>query len=609
MSGPYNLSPVSPSQPTLEGDEGFVGLNMRDPRWTLQPGYYARGDNKRCHDGKVTDRPGTRTPLFANLYGANTLLGSGPYSNPNGREMGLLATQTKVISIRSGTVPVEIPTPFAPFGRIEFCQQFDKVLMHSDDISMPTLQWDGLDPLGFTDIPEPSLGLGFLPIPRAPWSINFLGRAWFPIPTEPGWMGASDINNYTLYDSILHKFRINTGTSDDIVGAFPYPAQFGLIIGKGRSFDLLGPIPGDLGDSWFRALALNLSPASDPPPSMNNIPGPAGVGLAARKCAVFTGSELLFLSDAGKGAIYRIIQTGRTGQPAGGLEIDPTPVSDMIAPLFNRINWAAIDQACANMDGTFAYFSVPMDGCNFNNAVLVLDIVTRKWAAVDLWFGREHVDRRGRVDPPIPNPLRIDNLIGFEFYGRRRVWAVSNSPAAVRLMYEGRDDQLQQANAAGEEPKTYPIRGVMETRGYATIGATGNMKRKMAGLQLAISTYDPNVVVTELLAGVNDEEVKKKIDPDRTKYDVLSQAPYLITNANDDFLAPKRLDYAIRAGDGFLPGSEPIPIEVEQESVVQCSLSRRTRYASYRVESNGGNATVLGTVVESAPAEREGRTA
>lgn len=589
MSGPYNLDAAGPDQPTLEGDGRFLGLNLKLPRWQLPPGFLARSENQRLHNLVAEPRPGTLTPVFANTgYATPAFLGSGPYSNPNGREVALLVDDTKVFAIRSGTVAQQILCAVNPRGNIEIAQQFDKVLMHSDDPTFDVLVWDGLSAEGFVAVePGKALGNGIEIIPNPPWSINYLGRAWFPIPHLPGWIGASDVNDYTTYDSVLHQFRINTGTSDAIVGLYPYPAAFGLIVGKEKSFDLLGPIPGDLGDSWLTAIQLGLAPASAPPPRMNVIPGPRGVGIRARRGALFVGNgEFHFLSDAGAGGIYRLTPAG------SGLAIDPTPVSDPIEPLMRRINWSAAGGALAELDGIFALWAVPIDGATYNNAILVYNIVTQQWQSLDLW--------------PAASPLRIDNLIGFDFYGRRRVYAVSHAEAVVRLLYEGRKDRMATPGNDGQERRVYPIAHLLETRGYSTMGATGNMVRQMSGIQIALSTLAATVTTTELVGGVNDETELERFIPDRRVYDVQGRANYLLDNSRKDFLAPKRQDYSIEVGDDFAPGA-PIPVEAEQEHTRQFSLSRHGRYVSYRIAASAGSCTTQSTVVESKASPREGR--
>ena len=142
----------------MVGDARFIGLQMKAPREYLADGYYPRGENKRIMRGVAT-RPGTRTPLFANLYSAPAgFCGSGTYSNPNGAELGLLAVAGKqiVYGIRDGTVPESIFVETAFASDVEFAQHFDKVLAHQSDPAQPLQYWDGLIPEdGFVAVKAP----------------------------------------------------------------------------------------------------------------------------------------------------------------------------------------------------------------------------------------------------------------------------------------------------------------------------------------------------------------------------------------------------------------------------------------------------------------------
>ena len=379
----------SPDQ-VVVGDARFIGLQMKAPREYLADGYYPRGENKRIMRGVAT-RPGTRTPLFANLYSAPAgFCGSGTYSNPNGAELGLLAVATKqvVYGIRDGTVPESIFVETAFASDVEFAQHFDKVLAHQSDPAQPLQYWDGLIPEdGFVAVkaPDPSLtALGFLGIPNCPYSVHFQDRAWFPVPEEPDTIAASDINNPFLYDENFAKFRVNSGTSDAITGIYPFLTS-NLIIGKTRSIDDAGQYPwrpraGIRFCSGFAALRHR----------RREVVISSDVGIVARKSAILAGGQFMFLSDAGPGGIYQL-----TTDNHGNYIVDPTPISDPIEPLINRINWSYASKAIGAVDGRYAYWAVPIDNATYNNAVLVLNLSTGQWESLDLWATVTISDRQG----------------------------------------------------------------------------------------------------------------------------------------------------------------------------------------------------------------------
>src|SRR5574338_569558 len=311
----YDLQSNQPLDDLSDGDVRFVSQNLKAPKEYLSAGTYSNTVNKRLVRG-VQTRPGTRTPLYANLFSASGLLGSGRYRNPNGYEYGLLATTkngtSQVIAIRNGTVETNFSF------QVEFAQHFDKVLAHQSDPSGVTQFWDGLSDEGLVALIPPVqslIDIGILQIPNAPWSVHLNGRAWMPDPENPDTMIASDENNPMQYDSILHKFRVNTGSSDSIVGAYPFLSS-NLIIGKQNSIDILADIPGDLGDAF-------LGGGYGAPPPPRTVIVSTEIGIVARKSGLLAGGVFMFLSDAGEGGIYQLI----TDQH-GNYQVDPVPVSD-----------------------------------------------------------------------------------------------------------------------------------------------------------------------------------------------------------------------------------------------------------------------------------------
>lgn len=575
------LTPPQPPapRPIIEGDQQFTGLNLKLPRQQLPEGTLARSENKRLRHGAGTRR-GTRTPVWANVGVPTTaqLKGSGLYSNPNGTELLLLANPDSVYGVSSGATPLVINIPGPLVEAAEFVQHFNKVLLHRDDPSKPTLVWDGLSPaLGFTAIKTTALGNGIAQIPNAPWSVSFLARAWFPIPGETDQIGASDIDDYATWDADLHKFQINLGTSDKIVGLYPYQNS-ALIVGKTRSIDVLPSIPGDLGDSFITAIALGLAPASAPPPSVQVVS--TSIGMKARKCCVMVGGDLLFLSDAGDGGIYRITPNG------GRLTVDPTPVSDPILPLIERINWDAAYRSSAALDGIYACFAVPVDGALAPNAMLVLNTVTGQWESLDLWA---------------PTAMEIDNLVNLDTFGQARLYSISHPSARVRLMYEGLDDQMQP-----DETSTFPIADLLETRGYNTIGAEATIQRDFKRLEIMLESFTPSITVTELVNGEEEREFTgMPVTKDRTAYTAWNSTPFRLNNYGPrDFDEPRREDYAIELSDSIVAinsttGVVGVSVERFAPSALHFATVTKGRFVSYRVANSTGACRVLSVMTES----------
>ncbi len=573
------------------GDGQILGVDMKTPRDQLRPGYVARAENARFDRG-IRQRKGTRTPVFAQPFQASVFLGSGSYSNPNGSELGLLAASGGVVAIRAGTIPISIPASETLAGAVEFSQQFDKVLLHRDDPTKSTLIWDGdTDSLGFvpvvSSIPD-GASIGILQIPNAPWSINALGRAWMPVPGTTDSFLATDLSDYTTYDSILHVFRVNSGTSDSLVGLFPIGQH--IIVGKRRSIDALERIPQDLGDAYLTSLDFGLSPSSPPPPSPTTVS--SSIGMVSRKAVIQTGTGFMFLSDSGKGGIYQI-QLGNNSESI--FSVNPFPISDKIEPLIRRINWSYAGGATAKMDGIFAIFSVPLDGCTYNNANLVYNTATQEWQGVDFWRSTLQPGRGRRQ--PIDNPMRMDNLLTLDYYGVSRLFAVDHAAGATRLLYEGLDDQLSEAT--GVDPReafTYPIQYLIESRGFAS----AETNRTFDNLNIAVLTSGPSITITQIVDGQNDERVLTTlpIGRDHSSYYIWRKPFFFVNNQNDDFLAPKRQGYFIFVSDGIKLW-DGIPLAQLSPETLQFSTEASGRFCSYRIQNTQGYISVLAILEES----------
>lgn len=559
---------VNPPQPTLEGDQRFTGLNMKLDRSTLAPGEVARSENKRLARGVAEDRPGTITPKFANVVPFSAMLGSAEYSNPNGDVLILIATPSAVMRLKSGGFPTTIPIPAGVTlsGEINFAQQFDKILLHRAD-GLP-LEWDGLPSSEFVEISKPdplNTAVDLMPT-GTPWSINFGDRAIFPI--EKDELGASQINNYQIYDPILNRYRINSGSSDYIVGAYPY-AQNNVIIGKRHSFDLLVNFVGDLSNASMQILNTE-------------------IGISARRSGVMIGKYLWFLSDNGVYRIGEIIQDL--------IETQPVPISDKIKPLIDRINGAYAHTAVGTAHDIYYYLAVPIDGALAPNAVLVCNTVTQEWESLDLWDADAG--------------MQIDNLFVSDYYGQRRVYAINHGLKAIHLLYEGKLDEFP--SDAPDVTNVFQVSSVLETRGYATLGWNASTRRDVKRFEGAVSTWHPSTMVTLLTDRAFDERLltKNPVTRNNRKYfnSLLGRPDNSGDNQFGDANAPGRLDYSVSI-DSTVYRDVAFDPEKEQKHPLRISTKARGRWVSFRIANTQGSCTVEGELVESVGNQHEPRRA
>jgi hypothetical protein len=566
----YSQPQTQPAQPTLEGDNGYTGLNMKLDRDKLTAGQMARAENNRFNRGIAAPRGGTIMPTFANVYPVGVIWGSGLFSNPNGEEHIIVAGTNEVLTVKAGSFPGSIlpPTGETFDTPIEFAQHFQNLLLHRPD-GRETLQWDGAAaafvPIRKSNPDDTSTVL----MPNPPWSVNFADRAIFP--TGPDTIGVSDIDDYTSYDPILMDFRINTGTADHIVGAYPF-AKNNLIIGKTRGIDVITGFVGDLSNAALETLSTE-------------------IGMGARKATRMVGGDMFLLSIDHFG-IYRITEIIQDR-----LQAEPVPISDSIESLMKRVNWKEAVNAVANVHDIYYVIALPIDGSKVNNALLVYNTVTQQWESFDSWN-------------PAAN-MGIDNLIVTDYYGRAATYAVANrgGQSGIFALGIGNDDQMF-INPDHTRIR-YPIDHTVETRGYATLGWNATMGRDFKRVEIPVATLRPSVTVTELTDKARDERILSTTTRNPAKYWNFDKPDYVADNTNRDFEAPGREDYSLDlSATDFDLTDAGVELEIKQrEPPLRFSTKARGRFISYRVENHQGECEVGSLMVESAGTQREKRKA
>jgi hypothetical protein len=570
----YALPQVQPAQPTIEGDQQFVGIQMTLDRDKLTNGYIARGENNRMKRGICAPRGGTIIPTFANVYPLNTIYGSGLFSNPNGDEHILVAIgqPSIILAIKAGSYPTIIGEPIDPpfVPGMEFVQHFDKLLLHRPD-GGNTLEWDGDLSHPFSPISKSNPGdTSTVLMPNPAWSVNFGNRAIFP--TGPDTIGVSDIDDYTSYDPILMDFRINTGTADRVVGAYPF-AQNNLIVGKTRGMDVLTNFVGDLSLAAMEVLTNE-------------------IGICARRSGRMVGADFFYLSGDHFG-VYRISEVIQSR-----LQSEPVPVSDAIEPLMKRINWKYAGNAVANVHDIFYGLAVPMDQSKVNNAVLIHNTVTKEWESIHLW------------DPA--SGMQIDNLIVTDYYGQLVTYAIGGPPGyqSIYAFGIGIDDQM--AINTDNTRQRYWIDHIIETRGFATLGWNAATKRDFKRVEIAVATLMPSVTVTEITEKAKDERILNStpITRNPAKYHLFSKADYVADNTNQDFEAPMRQDYSLDLTNTDFDLTDPgVQLEIKQNDTLRFSTKARGRWVSYRIENKQGVCETQALLAESTGTQRETRKA
>lgn len=560
-----------------DGDPGFVGIDMLHDRSMLQPGYLARGENNRMRDGALMPRASVTYPVDFNPAFVNKIIGSHVFSNPNGEEVMLVAEagQTYVRALQFGRDPVKINLSGGNntgTGFVHFVQAFEKVILLRYPFSAgPQLIWDGDNAHTFDPIVLTPGGYSL-----APQTINgvpFANRVLYynPYYASVPWrdqVAMSDVLDYTSYDPVLSVFRINAGESDIITSVFPY-FKGSIIIFMRDSVHMLENFTIRAAEATQRLLN-------------------GRIGSVGYQGPVQVGQDIWFLSQNGSG-IYRLSEViqDQIGTP-------PVPVSRKIQPLIDSIDWgrAIIYHSSAALED-YVYFALTRKGYSgAADCIAVANAVSGEWESAPDWYD----------DPD----FRINRLHVMLYETSQRVFAIDYEKPKIYVLNDGLEDQI---NA-----DSIPVKHTWETRGVVC-GDPAGFKRFERAV-IGIRSYDPNLTVTALSDGYNEEKVVARITKNRRKFYTHAKADF--APETDDPTLPKRQDYSVEALDNSvaedfeelqegsisaIPATGSAVVGPKQQSLERFLIRQNGRWVSLRGENTIGQCDILGWKVESIPAQ------
>lgn len=541
-------------------DSGFVGMNDRlNPALLRQgapyyavnqelaaPGLYAAGHNVRCADGEIATRPGhVEVPHF-NPTAMGGLAGAGPWTDPaNGLACAALAAADGLWVCRDGTTPTQVPYPGSvnlPSGsEVDVVQALDRLFLFRG-ADLPTWVWDGDTGSTFRaveDIPQTSGGDDYTDqLPDAPWAITVAGRIVAPFGRDQ--LAVSELLDYTRWDRALNTFRIGAGDEGDITAAAPY-RRTRVVVFKRSSTHVLTGVDGDLS-----AIALE---------GVNS-----EVGCIARRSVAAVGGDLFWL---GLGGVYRLSEVVELGMTA-----QEVPVSDDVAETLKRVNWAHAHKAAAAVHGRYYYLSLPVDGRDTPDTVLVYDTVSRAWQGTDTAGPASAPDRSAHWFVRAPY-LGRDALLAVDAAGYVLAW----SPGAGQYDRYGGNQVDIESSAT--------------TRGYV-FGEMGFKKPR--SVTLSLGTLGAELSVDLLTDGPAEEQ---SLVSGRTADPSLSLLhgvpPRALDNSNDDADSPGRADYTWTAQDDLEPHSGLVLGRHQRYQLTYPCRGRQGRWVAFRVSSARGS--------------------
>lgn len=382
----------------------------------VKTGFYFNEDEARYNDATHN---GFWFPwqFVQQLWGGN-IQGAEWFRFPSDGEPKLIFASRGIIYLhRDGfaeTVPSE--EPLTEEEEVRFIQANNQIVLLRSETKTPMI-WDG-EPEGFflvSDPPasfppgDPREGDEQLPdaIPNAADGAYAFGRLWLHRDRDDVYV--SDILDFSSFDYVQNLFRVNRGDGDEIIRLLPWHDDTVFVFKKGKRG----------GGSIYAVVGANRGQAKlfDPKKLEQQtavISISTTSGLVGRDAVTTVGEQIWYLAEDGVNSVQRNAQ--------GNFDGIQVPVSAPIQPLIDRINWASADGAQAISFNNYVLFAVPMDGYEYNNAVLVFDkmLNSGQGAWCGLWRSRAQ----------ILSPVRFfvvgENLYALNFDGVVRKLFVEN---------------------------------------------------------------------------------------------------------------------------------------------------------------------------------------
>ena len=415
------------------------------------------------------------------------------------------------------------------------------------------LKWSGVPGEAFVAITQTSSGTGTLTIPGANFATSFANRLFVPyaLGQRIDSILVSDILDYTRYVPQINQFRINFGTSDDIVAISPFGLTT-LVIFKGASISYLRNVYGDLSNVAAAELTREK-------------------GLVAPKAIAQVGSFLWFLSRTG---VYRMTVTPGDDK----IVLDPLTLSYVMQPFFDQVNWANISQAVMSADSERVYISLPFgSGATTNNAVAVYNHLTEQWEGYDTFT------------PSVD----CQSLLRLSYLGKYETWWIDRSG---RILITGVNFGQDRWNATD-----YGISDEVITRGYYT---SPSDRRSFRYLGVILSTFNPTYTITAYTDRTQSDVVISATSPSRTQYSIFSKATYTLTNTNDDHDAVFRGDYRVLVSDNFHVKTGAL-IELTADVIERGIIRTGGHTVQIGIANTGGYVSLMGASVEARESDRQ----
>lgn len=439
-----------------------------------------------------------------------TVYGFTPFRDPAlNEEFLLVATADKAYIIEGGKTAkaIEYPDGESVSSDVEMIQAFDEVYLFRGATAW---RWNTNTRDNFFEV-EDGAGTSYS-FPEADFGTYFENR--LVVNQDDDTLLISNVLAPNVFAS-GGQFFINQGSDDVLVDVIPFSKQR-LVVFKGQTVFLINANDTDI-NNWTVELV-----SSD-------------YGLVARNAVISIGGDVYFLAKDGIRTLSQIADTR--------FEATALPLSENIKPVFDRVNWEAIDEADMIYYKNRFFVSLPLDSDTRCNHVIVYNFTNQAW---------ESIDNSAQFS--------VKGFTRFNFAGEQKLMALSHDGYVYFYDY---DFDAQDSLSSTESSD---VTSVCQTLGR---GAEDIQHRKTIRGKVTLATWSPRFSVDLVQEGVNEViSIFSNKTRSRTNYLTYGDTDWDDTNVNDDFDTPYREDYSILAdGDG-----------IELHDGIQTNLVQETNY-------------------------------
>lgn len=621
-----------------DGDEGFIGVNMRIAPQNLPKGMVSDAVNMRFDNGIARPRHGFKKVGWANQHNTEitshstggkhighkpftNIKGVGKFRDPNGVKWILVATASGNAGAHTlyGLTPgndIQTLNTNLTFdeNRVEFVQCFNVVVMFRGP-NLEPLKMERVEN-GFISISQEDTDTtieenesrtivddGTDKIPNSKGgAIFFQNRLLIPYAPDSGanvdFVAVSDALNFTRYMPLLNSMRINQGDESELVALHKFD-QTTILCFKESAVFAVRNIYSDLSDTYLDLLSDSF-------------------GACSARAVVSVGKDVWFLSDQ-RGVVS--IQVHESGK-LQGLDV---PASDAIDPLIKRINFSVSKDFVGAYINNKIYFAVAIDNALKPNALLVFDFKNKSWAGYDQSevFAKEGscsvagftskntcelAANSGGGGGSWTDEVGIFDLITFKVDGAERLFLVTTEGYIGVYddpnMCDHYDEGTVTSTTSGRNSTYDNIKTEITTRGYS-FGSSDFKKYIQSNVQISTNNVvgtNKGIDIDAIFDGVQEtQSISNNLTFKREKYHKPFNKPdYPVNNSNGENLVANRQDYSMSVDTEFDPkdGFDP---DKKQDSLQKKRFNKRGSYMQMKIANDTGICDVKATEVHGMP--------